>query len=74
MHNVVLYSFTFIIEAFILWQYTSTLFYPKYSAKTRLFTLSSFYLLLFLFSLFNLKFLNLLLYCITNFIYLVSAY
>lgn len=56
MHNVVLYSFTFIIEAFILWQYTSTLFYPKYSAKTRLFTLSSFYLLLFLFSLFNLKF------------------
>ncbi len=70
MHNVVLYSFTFIIEAFILWQYTSTLFYPKYSAKTRLFTLSSFYLLLFLFSLFNLKFLNLLLYCITNFIYL----
>lgn len=74
MHNVVLYFFTFIIEAFVLWQYTSTLFYAKHPVRTRIFTLSCFYLLLFLLSLFNLKFLNLFLYCITNFIYLFMQY
>lgn len=70
MYNYILYFFTFVIEAFILWQYTSTLFYVKYSAKTRIFILSFFYLLLFLISLYNLKILNLMLYCTINYIYI----
>lgn len=74
MNNSLLYFFSFVVEAFILWQYASTLFYPKHSPKTRIFVLSSFYLLLFFISLFELKFLNLLLYCVINFIFLFTQY
>ena len=74
MNNSLLYFFSFVVEAFILWQYASTLFYPKHSPKIRLFILSSFYLLLFFISLFELKILNLLLYCVINFFFLFTQY
>ena len=74
MNNSPLYFFSFVVEAFILWQYASTLFYPKHSPKIRIFVLSSFYLFLFLISLFELKILNLLLYFVFNFIFLFTQY
>ena len=74
MNNSPLYFFSFVVEAFILWQYASILFYPKHSPEIRIFVLSSFYLLLFFISLFELKFLNLLLYCLVNFIFLFTQY
>lgn len=74
MNNSLLYFFSFVVEAFILWQYTSTLFYPRNSSKTRIFVLSSCYLILFFISLFELKFLNLLLYCLVNFIFIFTQY
>lgn len=74
MNNSLLYFFSFVVEAFILWQYASTLFYPKHSPKIRIFVLSSFYLFLFLISLFELKILNLLLYFVFNFIFLFTQY
>ena len=74
MNNFILYFFSFAVEAFILWQYTDTLFYAKRPPKTRGFILCSFYLLLFLISLFEHKVWNLLLYCVVNFIYLFTQY
>lgn len=70
MSNLIFYIFSFIVEAFILWQYTSTLFMPKTVFKTRCLTLVILYFFLFLIALLEFKFINLLLYCVTNFVYL----
>lgn len=47
MITIICYFFSFFVEACILWQYTSTLFVPKYRAKTRLILLCTLYLVLF---------------------------
>lgn len=66
--------FSFLTEAIILWQYTSTLFTAKRTTKRGLTILSGMYFILFLVSLFNSKLMNISLYFVFNFVFLVTGY
>ena len=66
--------FSFLTEAIILWQYTSTLFAAKRTAKKELAILCGLYFILFFASLFNSKLLNVALYSVFNFIFLITGY
>lgn len=66
--------FSFLTEAIILWQYTSTLFAAKRTAKKELTILCGLYFILFFASLFNSKLMNVALYFLFNFIFLVTGY
>lgn len=64
--------FSFLTEAIILWQYTSSLFAYKYSAKIKFITLCGLYSILFAASLFESKLINVILYFVINFIFLAT--
>ena len=64
--------FSFLTEAIILWQYTSTLFTAKRTAKKELIILCGLYCILFLASLFNSKLMNVVLYFVFNFVFFVT--
>lgn len=66
MERTLLFFFAFFIEAIIIWQYSSRLFLPKHSAKTRVLFLSALYFALFFFSIFHNTLLNTLLFLATN--------
>ena len=66
--------FCYIVEAVILWQYTSSLFIPKRQTKIRICMLCSLYMLLFIAFLFDSKWLNAVLYLLINFIFLVTQF
>ena len=66
--------FSFLTEAVILWQYTSTLFAAKRTAKKELTILCGLYFILFFVSFFNSKLLNVTLYSVFNFIFLITGY
>lgn len=66
--------FSFLTEAVILWQYTSSLFATKHTAKKKFIILCGLYSILFAASLFNLKLMNITLYFIFNFVFLVTQY
>lgn len=66
--------FSFLTEAIILWQYTSTLFTAKRTAKRELTILCGLYCILFLVSLFNSKLMNVALYFVFNFVFFVTGY
>lgn len=66
--------FSFLTEAIILWQYTSTLFTAKRTAKKELIILCGLYCILFLASLFNSKLMNVALYFVFNFVFFVTGY
>ena len=66
--------FSFLTEAVILWQYTSTLFAAKRTAKKELTILCGLYFILFFVSFFNSKLLNVALYSVFNFIFLITGY
>lgn len=66
--------FSFLAEAIILWQYTSTLFDSKRTAKKELAILCGLYFILFFVSLFKSKLMNVALYFVFNFIFLVTGY
>lgn len=72
MKNAICYSFSFLVEAIILWQYTSRLFLPKRSSKENLLVLSLLYLFLFGASLFEKPSLNAVFFLIVNFIFLIT--
>lgn len=74
MITIICYFFSFLVEAVILWQYTSTLFVPKHQVQTRLFSLCTLYLILFAVSLFDYKWLNALLYLLASFIFLLTMH
>lgn len=74
MIPTICYLFSFFIEAVILWQYTSTLFVPKQRMRARLILLCTLYLILFAVSLFDFKWLNVSLYLLVNFIFLITMY
>lgn len=74
MNNVIYYSFCYIVEAIIFWQYCSSLFIPKQSFKRRLAVLCSLYFFIFILSLFELTLLNAILYFSVNFIFLITQY
>ena len=66
MITIICYFFSFLVEAVILWQYTSTLFIPKQRVRTRLLFLCVLYLILFAVSIFDYKWLNALLYLLAR--------
>lgn len=74
MELIIFYFLCFFMEAVILFQYASCLFTPKRSAKSILCMLSVLYAILFMVSLLNIKWLNMGLYLLANFIFLITQY
>ena len=74
MGKNVWYFFSFLTEAIILWQYTSTLFTAKRTAKRKYIILCGLYFILFAASLLHSKFLNAALYFVFNFVFLATQY
>lgn len=74
MENIISYFLCFLVEAIILLQYASHLFIAKRSLKKRLVMLCILYTFLFVTSLFNIKWLNMSLYLIANFVFLITQY
>lgn len=72
MTKVIYLSFGFLVEAIILWQYSTNLFTTKYKPRTNFTVLCILYLFLLSASLFESKWLNMTLYLFINFIYLVT--
>ncbi len=66
--------FSFLTEAIILWQYASSLFAPKQTAKKKLLILCGLYFILFAVSFFDSKLINVVLYFLFNFVFLVTQY
>lgn len=71
MGKIVCYSFSFFMEAIILWQYTSTLFVSRRKPWINLTVLSILYFILFSASLLEYKVLNTTLYFLANFLFLL---
>lgn len=74
MELIIFYLLCFLIEAVILFQYASCLFSSKRSIKNTICVLGILYAVLFIVSLFNIKWLNMGLYLLVNFIFLVTQY
>lgn len=74
MEHTFLLFFSFFIEAIVLWQYTSNFFVSNYSPKIQLIFLSFLYLTLFLFSLSEKIWLNMLLYFLANCVFLFTQF
>lgn len=74
MEKLVLLLFGFVIEAIILWQYTTNLLIEKRNTKERIFILFIFYLLLFGISLFQFVWINILCYLVINSFYIYSQF
>lgn len=71
---ILCYLFIYIIEALILWQYCSNMFFAKYSALSNCFLAILVYVVPFI-TVFNENFwLNSLLFCLANFIYIYLIY
>lgn len=74
MEHTILLFLIFLIEAVIMWLYTSNLFIPTHSSRIRLILLCVFYIILFLFSLFKQTWLNIAAYFIINAIFLCTQF
>lgn len=74
MTTTICYFFSFLVEAVILWQYASFSFIPRLRAKARLILLCILYFILFIISLYDLKWLNALLYFLVSFTFLNIGY
>ena len=72
--NYLSFLFSFLVEAVILWQYSSSLFTAKCKMHIRLTLLCSLYTLLFAASLFQSVWLNIVLYFCANFIFFATQY
>lgn len=71
LKNILIFG-CFFVEAVILWQYTAMLFTAKNDAKKKILTLCVFYTFLFLLSLCNNAFLNLIAFTLVNAIFLFT--
>jgi hypothetical protein len=74
MKNAICYFFSFLIEAIILWQYSSNLFSAKRKLLVKLIVLCCLYFILFFASWFESIWLNVALYFLFNFIFLVTQF
>ena len=74
MGKIICCFFSFLTEAVILWQYTSSLFATKHTAKKKFIILCGLYSILFAASLFSSKLMNITLYFVFNFVFLVTQY
>lgn len=70
MEHILILFFSFFVESMITWLYTGNLFLSKRSALSRVLMLGTLYFLLFLFSLLQQPYLNLLLFCVANILFL----
>ncbi len=71
---IILYLFIYIIEAFIIWWYSSTLFHSRYPKKIEYIGIFTGYGFLFLISLMDLFLINILTFSIMNFIIFIILY
>lgn len=74
MEKIICCFFSFLTEAVILWQYTSGLFVTKHTAKKKFLILCGLYSVLFAASLFNSKVMNIALYFVFNFVFLLTQF
>ena len=74
MINTICYFFSFLVEAIILWQYSSHLFPAKHSPQRKLVVLCSLYFILFCVSLSEFIWINIILYFLLNFIFFMTQY
>ena len=74
MNNAVCYFFAFLIEAVILWQYSSNLFTARRKPWIQFAMLFIFYFTMFAVSLLEYIWLNMALYLVMNFIFLLAQY
>ncbi len=72
MEKIIYYFFIFFAEAFILWQYASSLFSSKYTGKIKLAVLCGLYFILFTASMLASKWLNVALYFMVNFLFFAT--
>ncbi len=72
MINTICYFFSFLVEAIILWQYSSDLFPAKRTPQRKLAVLCSLYFILFCVSLFESIWINIILYFFLNLIFLMT--
>ena len=72
MVNTICYFFGFLVEAMILWQYSCNLFPARHTRPRRLAVLCGLYFMLFCVSLSEAIWINLVLYFLLNFIFLVT--
>lgn len=74
MNRDILLFFCYLIEAVVLWQYSSSLFKPVRHLHFRLILLVVFYIVLFLFSLLKISALNIVLFLLLNMLYLFTQF
>lgn len=74
MENILSYFLCFFVEAVILLQYATILFLPRHSLMRRLTCLCISYISLFVLSFLNIKWLNMSLYLLVNFLFLRTQY
>lgn len=70
MEHILLLFFSFLIEAIIMWQYSSSLFLSAHSAKVKVSFICFLYSILFLFSFMEKVWLNIIVYFLINFLFL----
>lgn len=74
MKTTLLYLFIYIIEALILWSYSSNLFHSRYSKKIEFIGLFTGYGFLFLLAFIKVVWINLLFFLLINFIFFIIFY
>ncbi|RKJ43389.1 ATP-binding protein, partial [bacterium 1XD42-8] len=72
MINTICYFFSFLVEAIILWQYSSNLFPARHTPRRKLAVLCGLYFILFCVSLSESIWINIILYFLLNFIFLLT--
>ena len=72
MINTICYFFSFLVEAIILWQYSSNLFPVRHTPRRKLAVLCGLYFILFCVSLSESIWINIILYFLLNFIFLLT--
>ena len=72
MINTICYFFSFLVEAIILWQYSSNLFPARHTLRRKLAVLCGLYFILFCASLSESIWINIILYFLLNFIFLLT--
>lgn len=72
MINTICYFFSYLVEAIILWQYSSNLFPTRRTPQRKLAVLCSLYFILFCVSLFESIWINIILYFFLNHIFLMT--
>lgn len=74
MKNAILLFFCYAVEALIMWHYSTSLFIPKRSNKTKVSALIICYFIAFLFSIYDQISINIISFLLINFIFLYTQY